>query len=58
MSNEKLSNKEISLLTKGLKFVPTPQTLKKQANNVTILQEEYASDMHLQIKRKNNTSFT
>ena len=26
MSNEKLSNEEISLLSKGLKFVPTPSS--------------------------------
>ena len=29
MSNEKLSNEEISLLSKGLKFVPTPNSNEK-----------------------------
>ena len=39
MSIEKLSNEEISLLAKGLKFVPTPQTSKKGILRKQIMQE-------------------
>ena len=39
MSNEKLSNEKISLLAKGLKFVPTPQTSKKGIFRKHIMQD-------------------
>ena len=39
MSNEKLSNEEISLLAKGLKLVPTPQTSKKRILRKQIMQD-------------------